>query len=260
MPGLPPDQERRDLASLSLALAFLGMALSSLTVPWLSLLLHAAVPRAPSWSASALVALLTGAIAGLGAQSLVRSRLEASSLVWPAPFLLAACGTQLVQGAPTRLYGLLSLLGLTAWLALLLWLLSSDQGATEGQSWKGKGALLRAATYGVAWIAFATVRTLGLAAIPATFVAAGLLSVQVLSLEEGETCPWCMGAAMAWVQTGVAACLRTAPLGPWLAGAVHLLLLHAGLTLQEAENPAALFLGSIAPAAAALALLTAASL
>lgn len=259
MPGLPPDQERRDLASLSLALAFLGMALSPLTAPWLSLLLHAAVPRAPLWSAPALVALLTGAAAGLGAQSLVRSRLEASPLVWPAPLLLAACGTHLVRGAPTRLYGLLSLLGCTAWLALLLWLLTSSQVA-EGQTTWRRGTLLRLATYGVAWIAFATVRTLGLVAIPATFVAAGLLSVQVLSLEEGETRPWGMGAAMAWVQTGVAACLRTAPLGPWVAGAVHLLLLHAGLSLQEAENPAALFLGSIAPAAAALALLAAASL
>lgn len=262
MPGPSPDpeEEERDLASLALALAFLGMALSPLTVPWLALLLSALVPSAPSWSAPALVAILTGAVAGLGAQALAHRQSPPPPLAWPAPFLLAACGSLLLQQAPTRLYGLASLLGLTAWLALLLWLPTQSSRSPESQVRRGKGGLLRAATYGVAWVAFTIAHTLGGPGIPATFVSAGLLAVQVLSLEDGGTRPWGMGAAMAWVQAGVATCLWAASAGPWVGGAVHLLLFHAGLTLQEAEGPVALLLGSAAPAAAALALLAAASL
>ncbi len=259
MPGPSSDRERRDLASLALALAFLGMALSPLTVPWLALLLRAATPHAPAWSAPALVALLTGAVVGLGAQALARGQPQGDRpLAWPAPFLLAACGSHLVREAPTRLYGLLSLLGLTAWLALLLGL--SSRRPAEGQAWRGRETLLRAAAYGAAWIAFATAHTLGLPAIPAAFASAGLLTVQVLSLEEGGTRPWDTGAAMAWVQAGAAALLQAAAAGPWVGGTVHLLLFHAGLILQEAEGPAALLLGGAVPAAVALALLVAASL
>ncbi len=260
MPNPSPEQEQRDLASLTLALAFLGMALSPLTVPWLALLLSALVPSAPPWSASVLVALLVGAVAGLGAQALARRQDRASPLAWPAPFLLAACGSLLLRQAPTRLYGLSGLLALTAWLALLLWLPAAAlRSESHPQAWKGGGGLLRTATYGAAWLAFATAHTLGPPAIPATFASAGLLAVQVLSLEEGETRPWGMGAAMAWVQAGVAACLRAAAVGPWVGGAIHLLLFHAGLTLEEAEGPAALLLGSVTPAAAALVLLAVAS-
>ncbi|MGC8838880.1 MAG: hypothetical protein ACP5UM_10735, partial [Anaerolineae bacterium] len=216
-------------------------------------------PPAPPWSASALVALLTGAVAALGAHGLARRQAGTSPWAWPAPFLLAACGSLLLQEAPTRLYWLSGLLGLMAWLALLLWLPASAVQGPEGQAWKGRKGLLRAATYGVAWIAFATAHTLGLPGVLVASTSAGLLSAQILSLEEGETRLWGMGAAMAWVQAAVALYLRASGVGLWAGGAVHLLLFHAGLSLQEVEGPAALLLGSIAPAIAALALLLAAA-
>lgn len=260
MPGPSRGREGQDLASLTLALAFLGMALSPLAVPLLSLVLELLVPPAPLWSASALVALLAGAVAGLGVQALARSQAQDPPLAWPAPSLLAAWGSLVLSQAPTRLYWLAGLVGLTAWLALLLWLLSSCQRVAEGQAWKGRGTLLRAYIYGVGWLAFAAAHTPGLPATPAIFISAGLLSVQALSLEEGKPHPWGLGAAMAWVQAAVALCLRAAAVGPWAGGAIHLLLFHAGITLQETESPLPLLLGSVVPAVAALALLSAASL
>ncbi|MBC7223906.1 MAG: hypothetical protein H5T59_06500, partial [Anaerolineae bacterium] len=168
----------------------------------------------------------------------------------PAPAILAMLGSFALRQAPTRLYWVLGLAAFAAWLGLLTWL---PARATEARG--RHGTLLRAATYGTGWLAFAAAHTLGPLAIPCSGLTTGLLAVQVLSMDEGGTRPWGTGAAMAWLQASIAAGLWLARPGPWIAGAVHLLLFHAGLSLEEAEGPLPLVVGSVLPAAAALALL-----
>lgn len=245
-----PGQQAMELASLTLALVLLGVTTSPLAVPWLASLLSALLPHSPPWGAAGLAAALASLLAALGAQALARRAWEQPPVAWPAPATLAALGSFALRQAPTRLYWLLGLGGIAAWLALLLWL-----PALAAEARRGYETLLRAAIYGTGWLAFAAAHTWGPLAVPGTGIAAGLLAVQVLSLQGGETPPWGAGAAMAWLQASIAAGLWLAHPGPWVAGAVHLLLFHAGLSLEEAEGPLPALVGSVVPAATALALL-----
>jgi len=244
------------IISLTLGLVLLGTASNPLTTSWLGTLFQTAEEGVPLQGlATWLPALLLAGVAGLGAQMAARQRQQPATIAWPAPALLTALAAHVLGQAPSRLYWLLGMAGLAASLAALLFLSSLPARRGEEQAAAPEHILLRGGMYLVAWLAFAAAHPQGLPALPAAFGIAGLLSAQALSIGKEGPPPWGNCLALAWVQVGVGWILHLTPTSLWIAGAIQLLLLHAGLSLQEEEGSVPAFLGSILPSLAALALL-----